>query len=67
MKHRLPKPKSPKKTDKIDASDYTGADIDNGAAVASQALAAAQKEKDGKAAEGHGSETGGEERDQGRG
>lgn len=33
MKHRLPKPKSPKKTDRIDVPDYTGSDIDNGAAV----------------------------------
>ena len=33
MKHRLPKPKSPKKTDRIDVGDYSGADIDNGAAV----------------------------------
>jgi lipopolysaccharide export system ATP-binding protein len=35
MKHRLPKPKSPKKTDKIDVADYSGADIDNGQAVTS--------------------------------
>jgi lipopolysaccharide export system ATP-binding protein len=33
-KHRLPKPKSPKKTSRIDVGDeYAGADIDNGAAV----------------------------------
>ena len=28
MKHRLPKPKSLKKTDRIDVGDYSGADID---------------------------------------
>jgi len=34
-KHRLPKPKSPKKTSRIEVGDeYAGADIDNGAAVA---------------------------------
>jgi lipopolysaccharide export system ATP-binding protein len=33
MKHRLPKPKAPKKTDRILVDDYSGADIDNGAAV----------------------------------
>ncbi len=33
MKHRLPKPKSPKKTDRIVVDDYSGADIDSGAAV----------------------------------
>jgi lipopolysaccharide export system ATP-binding protein len=32
-KHRLPKPKSPKKTARLDVDDYSGADIDNGAAV----------------------------------
>ncbi len=33
MKHRLPKPKSPKKTSRIEVGDeYSGADIDNGAA-----------------------------------
>ena len=33
-KHRLPKPKSPKKTDRIVVGDeYSGSDIDNGAAV----------------------------------
>jgi lipopolysaccharide export system ATP-binding protein len=33
-KHRLPKPKSPKKTDRILVGDeYSGSDIDNGAAV----------------------------------
>jgi lipopolysaccharide export system ATP-binding protein len=33
-KHRLPKPKSPKKTSRIEVGDeYAGADIDNGAAV----------------------------------
>ncbi|HEX4139693.1 MAG TPA: LPS export ABC transporter ATP-binding protein [Candidatus Methylacidiphilales bacterium] len=33
-KHRLPKPKSPKKTSRIDVGDeYAGAEIDNGAAV----------------------------------
>jgi lipopolysaccharide export system ATP-binding protein len=33
MKHRLPKPKSPKKTDRIRVDDYSGSEIDNGAAV----------------------------------
>jgi lipopolysaccharide export system ATP-binding protein len=33
-KHRLPKPKSPKKTARLDVDDYSGAEIDNGAAVA---------------------------------
>ena len=33
-KHRLPKPKAPKKTSRIDVgNEYTGAEIDNGAAV----------------------------------
>ncbi len=33
-KHRLPKPKGPKKTSRIDVgNEYTGAEIDNGAAV----------------------------------
>jgi lipopolysaccharide export system ATP-binding protein len=43
MKHRLPKPKtSPKKTDKIVVAEYSGADIDNGAAT--KATAAQPKE-----------------------
>jgi lipopolysaccharide export system ATP-binding protein len=34
QKHRLPKPKAPKKTSRIDVgNEYTGAEIDNGAAV----------------------------------
>jgi lipopolysaccharide export system ATP-binding protein len=33
MKHRLPKPKSPKKTDRIMVDEYSGSDIDNGKSI----------------------------------
>jgi lipopolysaccharide export system ATP-binding protein len=40
----LPKPKSPKKPDRIVVDDYSGADIDNGAAVIAAAAAAAKSD-----------------------
>ena len=44
MKHRLPKPKSPKKTAKIEVAEYSGADIDNGAAVTASVPSVAKSE-----------------------
>jgi lipopolysaccharide export system ATP-binding protein len=44
MKHRLPKPKASRKTDKIILDDYSGSDIDNGAAVTSSVTPAAKSE-----------------------